>query len=109
MEGRWGARDEGVLKRKAAQPQPWREPYHHDEWREQQQWQPLREVSGRMADGAAHMGMGGRAEELGRMHPRVDRLNEQEDEGYEADKRAKQNTWPTRKHRPQELLATYPV
>jgi hypothetical protein len=92
-----------------AQPQPWREPHRHDEWREQQDWQPLREVSDRMGDGAAHMGMGGRTEDLGRMHPRVDRLNGEEDDGDEADEYAKQNTRPMREHQPLELPAMSPV
>jgi hypothetical protein len=62
-----------------------------------------------MADGAAHLGMGGRTEDLGRMHPRVDGLNGKEDDGDEADEYAKQNTRPRREHHPQELPAMSPA
>jgi hypothetical protein len=37
MESRWGARGERVPKGQVAQPQPWREPQHHDETCEQQE------------------------------------------------------------------------
>ena len=52
-----------------------------------------------MADEAADMGRGGGAEDFGGMHPRVDRLDEQEDESRAAEERTEQEMMPMRVHR----------
>ena len=53
-----------------------------------------------MADGAADMGRGGRAEDFGGMHSRVDRLDEQEEDSRAAEERTEQEMMPMRVHQP---------
>jgi hypothetical protein len=53
-----------------------------------------------MANEAADVGSGGGAEDFGGMHPRVDRLDDQEDDSHEAEERTEQEMMPMRVHRP---------
>ena len=99
MRIRWGARRERVLEGEVARPQSWREPQRGDERGEQQQRQRLREVRDRVVDGTTEMGRGGGAEDLVRVHPRVDGLNEQDGDGHEAEKDTEEGTAPVFVHR----------
>ena len=62
-----------------------------------------------MVDGTTEMGLGGGAEDLVRVDPRVDRLDAQEANGHKADECTQHDTRPTREHQSQEPLAVYPI
>jgi hypothetical protein len=96
MEDWWGTRGEGVFEGTVVPPQPWGQPQHHNKWCKQQERQPLWEVCDRVADGAADMGSGGGTEDFGGMHCWVDRLDEQENDGSDAEERTEQEMMPMR-------------